>query len=256
MNLHTLYFSPTKTTQKIVNAICNGIGSNSVDYDITLKKDRNASLKFNDEDCLIIGLPVYAGRIPELTEAFMHRLKGQSTPVVLVAVYGNRDYDDALLEMKNLLEKQGFVPIAAGAFIGEHSYTQNVATNRPDSNDLHLANELAKKVKELLQNESFKGLSLQVKGNYPYRNRPSSLPVGPIVNEACIKCGTCVNGCPTDSLKLEEVIHVDEEKCVRCHACTRNCPVSAIAFDDRTAHIKKWLEDSFSERKEPEMFYV
>ena len=41
------------------------------------------------------------------------------TPAVLVVVYGNRAYDDALLELSDIATGAGFVPLAAGAFVGE-----------------------------------------------------------------------------------------------------------------------------------------
>lgn len=41
------------------------------------------------------------------------------SPICLV-VYGNRVYDDALRELKDILIADGCNPIAVGAFIGEH----------------------------------------------------------------------------------------------------------------------------------------
>lgn len=255
MNLHAVYFSPTKTTKKVVKAISKGIGENTKDYDITLPKNRKGSLEFSKEDCLVVGLPVYGGRIPALIEEFLLGLKGHNTPIILVAVYGNRDYDDALLEMKDMFDKQGFISVAAGAFIGEHSYTGKVATSRPDSSDLVVCETFGKIVKELLNRETLDGLVLDVKGFRPYRERKKPAPVGPTVNKSCINCGTCVSNCPTGALTLEGEVRVNEELCVRCHACTKNCPVNAIEFDNRIAHIKNWLEETCSLRKEPELFY-
>ena len=52
-------------------------------------------------------------------------------------LYGNRDFDDALLEAADLLGERGFdVVAAAGAFIGEHSLTARVGTGRPDDADV------------------------------------------------------------------------------------------------------------------------
>ena len=50
--------------------------------------------------------------------------------------YGNRDYEDALVELYDLALSLGLTPFAAGAFIGEHSYStpeMPVAEGRPDS---------------------------------------------------------------------------------------------------------------------------
>lgn len=254
MNLHAVYFSPTKTTKKIVESIAKGIGFDHKNYDITMPEQREIALEFDEKDCLVIGVPVYSGRIPEITENFLLRMKGHITPVIIVAVYGNRDYEDAIIEMKDMLEKQGFVPIAAGAFIGEHSFTHNVASKRPDFKDLLISESFGNDVRDLLENKSLDDHTLEVKGNRPYRKRNSPPPVGPTVSSSCVKCGTCVSSCPANALKLDDIIQVNPNSCLRCHACTRNCPTGAIEFDNRIAHIKKWLEDSFTVRQEPELF--
>ena len=47
-------------------------------------------------------MPVYAGRVPALA---VERLKGMKTSgvkCVIVAVYGNRAYEDALVEMQDV----------------------------------------------------------------------------------------------------------------------------------------------------------
>lgn len=42
---------------------------------------------------------------------------------MLVSVYGNRAYEDALLEMFDIAKDSRFILITASAFIGEHSYS-------------------------------------------------------------------------------------------------------------------------------------
>lgn len=251
MNLNTLYYSPTKTTKKIVDTIADEIGEVSYSYDITLVPNRQKSLTFSEDDLLILGLPVYAGRIPIVVAHFIKQLFGNNTPVVLIAVYGNRHYDDALVEMNDILCIQGFKPIAAGAFIGEHSYTPKIATDRPDGQDLDKCRSFAKDISAL---EDYKNLYLEVKGNRPYKKRPSFEPIGPTVHNNCISCGQCVSNCPVNALTLNDKIVVDEDKCIRCHSCVRVCPTKAIRFDNRINPIKQWLEENFSTRREPEVF--
>ena len=71
----------------------------------------------------ILSAPVYAGRLPIEAVRRLRRIKAGEAPAVVVVVYGNRAYEDALLELQDLAGEQGFRPIAAGAFIGEHSYS-------------------------------------------------------------------------------------------------------------------------------------
>lgn len=254
MNINAMYFSPTKTTRRAVEGICKGLGKTDKTYDFTLPKGRKKVPTFTKEDLLVLGVPVYSGRIPVFTLDYLKELKGNQTPVILVAVYGNRDFEDTLLEMKDMLTEQGFVPVAGGAFIGEHSYSQNVATGRPDNNDLSIAEDFGKNVLELLNGKDLLDIELMVSGNFPYKDRKVSNPLGPTIDNTCIKCGMCVIACPTEALKMDGKVKVKDELCIRCHACTRACPIEAIKFDQRLAPVVKWVEENTTERMEPKLF--
>lgn len=95
----------------------------------------NELLEIPKDDVLLFSMPVYGGVIPQLCAHMAENIKGDNTLAVIAAVYGNRHYDDALLQMKDLLTKQGFVVIAAGAFLAEHSIFPSVASERPDEKD-------------------------------------------------------------------------------------------------------------------------
>ena len=79
-----------------------------------------------------------------------------NTPAVIAAVYGNRHYDNALLQMRNILAEQGFYVIAARTFIAEHSVFPSVAAGRPDQKDKAAMKEFTvtcgKILKGVLQN--------------------------------------------------------------------------------------------------------
>ena len=66
---------------------------------------------FSAGELVVLGVPVYGGRIPALAAERMAQLKGQQTPVIILVTYGNRDYEDALLELKTILEQQQFVVV-------------------------------------------------------------------------------------------------------------------------------------------------
>lgn len=255
MNLHAVYFSPTQTTKTVVEAVCQGMGQMPTLHDITLWEPRQLSLDFHENDCLVMGLPVYAGRIPKVTEAFIHKLRGHHTPAIILAVYGNRAYEDALLEMQDLLKAQGFDPVAGGAFIGEHSYTHQVGTNRPDAKDIDTSIAFGKKLIPLLEQHMNSPLSLTVSGNFPYRQRPQGTPQGPTIKDTCTKCGSCVDLCPTHALQLDGKILVNDALCISCHRCKKNCPVGAIEFGERIGRITEMLESKCRQRKEPELFF-
>ena len=52
-----------------------------------------------------------------------------------------------------------------------------------------------------------------------------------IDKEKCNACGTCVDSCPVEALKLKDVAVVDEETCIDCGTCVDECPEGAISLD-------------------------
>ena len=98
----------------------------------------NVTVTLGEKDALMAVLPVYAGRVPQISLERLSVLKGSGQMAVAVVVYGNREFDDALLETKNALEAGGFQAIAAAAFIAEHSIIRSIASSRPDTEDKKL----------------------------------------------------------------------------------------------------------------------
>ena len=170
-----VYFSPTKTTERIVVGIAQGLQIDTVEkIDLTPPGDRKQVLEEMHDELAIIGAPVYGGRIPPEAVCRLRRIKGNGTPAGVVVVYGNRAYDDALLELRNLAGELGFRPVAGGAFIGEHSYDSKatpIATKRPDAQDLKKAKRfgalIRKKMSKIRTLDEMP--SLPVPGNFPYQ---------------------------------------------------------------------------------------
>lgn len=252
MIVKAVYFSPTGTTKKIVTEIAKVLDGNFKGFDITNHKNRVKEINFDEDDIVIVGAPVYSGRLPSFIADYFESLEGSNNIIVPIVVYGNREYEDALLEMNNIFLSKGFKIVAGGAFIGEHSYTSKVATNRPDDKDLEIARSFAVTIKEKLTNKKFK--NIEVKGNYPYRERKESLTIGPKTLDSCTDCKICVECCPTGAISSDPRI-VDESKCIKCFSCVRRCPSKSKYFDERLDSAIKWLVDNCSEiRKEPELF--
>jgi len=257
----SMYFSPTHTSEKIVKAVSkkvvSALNAEYVDMNITHISQRKEPKSFSEHELLILALPVYSGRIPEAIEEYVQSLKGENTPAVVISVYGNRDFDDALLEMKNILSGKSFNVIAAGAFIGEHSFTDKVGTSRPDSDDMAIAAEFGVKIAEKVKmiNDGKVLGDFSVKGNYPYKDRSPSGGITPITSEICISCGVCVAVCPTGAISGESPNLTDAQKCIRCAACVKVCPLSARSFKETPINNAiMWLEGSCVERREPELF--
>ncbi|WP_124068318.1 EFR1 family ferrodoxin [Clostridium sp. E02] len=227
--INIVYFSATGTTARIVKEIALGMDENFIAYNRTLPAQREPHLSFGPDDIVIIGIPVYSGRIPLFLLEDLKKIKGNGTRAVFVAVYGNRHYDDALLELKNEMEINGFQGVAAGAFIGEHSNTVKVATGRPDAADLKAARafgtEVSRKIHQLLNQSVIPPLSIP--GNYPYKERKTAPPMIPITEDFCTSCGLCARHCPMEAIDVNDYKTIDETKCIHCSSCVKRCPVHA-----------------------------
>lgn len=256
-NLVAVYFSPTRTSRtialKTASVLSTRWNSSIAEVDLTRPDARAKEYVFAPEDLVIFAFPVYAGRVPQVLEGVLAKMKGNGAFVVPLCVYGNRAYEDALLEAKNRLTADGFSVIAAGAFIGEHSLSVKLAAGRPDSADLRIAASFAERIAQKIESGDFS--APVVKGNMPYRERmPAGEPIRPVTANACTGCGLCVKVCPMG------IIHPDDPKivgegCLYCSACVKNCPVHAKRFEDpRIPALRERLETSFMERKEPELF--
>ncbi|EPS52136.1 iron-sulfur cluster-binding protein [Clostridium botulinum A1 str. CFSAN002368] len=234
---------------------------NNVDF--TLPKVREKVVSFSEEDIVIVGVPVYAGRVPNVLLKYLKTIAGNDALAIAVVLYGNRNYDDALIELKDILELDGFKVVAGAAFIGEHSFSNSLAQNRPDKKDMDIVKEFADEIYTKIINEKIMK-TVFVKGNTPYRKyympkdekgQPIDIrKVKPKTNNNCIDCKLCANLCPMGSIDFEDVTKLNGI-CIKCCACIKKCPVEAKYFDD-SGYLKhkKELENNFRYRKEPELF--
>lgn len=261
-SLKLVYFSPTGTTKTVVTGIARGISHSNVEcIDITRPGARKQPLQISENELLILGVPVYMGRVPALLIEWLHAIKAHNTPAVCVVVYGNRVYEDALLELNDILTRCGCKPIAGGAWIGEHSFSCDetpTAKDRPDAGDVHLAESFGQKIQEKLRTipPGDRISRLTIPGCHPYRGDSKLWIVDFIaVSDACTRCGTCAGGCPTGAIDPENSAVIDTEKCITCCACIKHCPAHARTMKPglvRDASIR--LNTLYKERKEPEFF--
>lgn len=275
---HLVFFSPTHTSAKIARAVGDGIGmGRRMETDLTL--DESADPIEITNALTVIAAPVYGGRVAPAALKRLKRLKGNNAPAILIAVYGNRDYEDALIELRDTAVELGFTPLSAGAFIGEHSYSTTnmpIAAGRPDASDLQIAfqfgqdslNKLiektavtspelqaACKLKSLGGKLSILLSSFFIKGTSPYKIIQAGKPACPVCTEACFVCGECVEVCPTHAISISKdgsKIETDVNRCIKCCACVKECPNEARIFHTSFAAI---LHEKFNTRREPELFF-
>lgn len=258
-SVRLVYFSPTGTTKRVLEAIARSFPEVAVErYDLTLSGGRFPEETAGDDVLTIFGAPVYGGRLPVVARERLRLLRNGGGPAAVVVLYGNREFEDALLELRNLALELGFAPLAGGAFIGEHSFSTPavpVAAGRPDAADLETAAEFGRRIGEKARRLAGPDRvpSLEVPGDSPYREW-RGLNIAPETDASlCSRCGTCVRICPTAATTDGAGMPTDPVACIACCACVRECPTGArVMGDTRIREKGAWLHDHCATRKEPQ----
>lgn len=252
MKITTLYFSATYTTKRVVEAIASNISNEITAYDITNDASTD-TVTIPSDELLVVGIPVYAGRVPAIAVERINRFKGQQTPTIIIAVYGNRHYDDAILELNDIITECGFRTISAGAFIAQHSIFPKVGTARPDAKDIADIKDFTNKSIALLTNGFGE---IELPGNRPYKE-PGGIPIWPTASRKCTACGACARLCPTGAINPESPQGVDKTKCIKCGRCIIVCPIKARRFYGiKYTLAAARFNHAFATRRDNEMWFA
>lgn len=266
----SVYFSATGTTERITECVAKtaakSLGAEHKSVSFTLPEAREKALAFGGDDLVVFGIPVYAGRIPNLLLPYIQSAQGNGALCVPMVLFGNRNFDDALVELRNTLQDNGFHTISAGAFVGEHSFSRELGAGRPDSSDMELAVKLAEATAQKTEKlDKPPEAPVAVRGNNPpgpyytpqdrHGNPINILKVKPKTNDSCTGCGLCAAICPLGAIEKRNPREVPG-KCMKCCACEKRCPVGAKYFDDAGYLFhKSELEDVYGRRASVELFY-
>ena len=247
---YSLYFSPTGGTKKVAGILSKALSDEVNEIDITAPGSMH-SISFSSEDVVLVSVPSYGGRVPKSALERLGRINGKSTRAIALVVYGERAYEDTLLELGDTLKASGFIISAGIAAIAEHSIVREVASGRPDERDVYDLMAIAGKVKRKLDSGSREEASIP--GNHPYRERAKTFPK-PIVDGKCKKCMLCASLCPAGAIDKDDPAILDEGKCISCMRCVSICPGKARNIDKGIYQkTKTMLENMISSRKAPEV---
>ena len=268
-----VYFSGTGTTRRTVERIASGLAEKLAlpveKVDFSRPQVRQQELRFDAADLVVFGTPVYAGRVPNVLLPFLQeKIVGGGALAVPVVLFGNRNYDDALIELRNILAADGLHPVAAAAFVGEHSFSRVLGQGRPNENDEALMDEFAAKTADLVRRlPAAPEKPVAVRGQEPLRpyytprdragNPINILKVKPKTDMTrCGGCGLCAEICPMGSIDPTDVSAV-RGICIKCCACVKGCPTGAKYFDDAGyLYHQHELEAQYARPAENEVFYL
>ena len=154
MRIYQILFSPTGGTKQAAAPFAEVFRREVSTIDLTDASMDFSQISLDKEDICVVAVPSFGGRVPAIAAERLERIRANGAMAILVVVYGNRAYDDTLLELKTCLKRAGF--------------RCATATGRPDSDDLAELSRFAKEIRRCLEEGRIPD-DLAVPGNDPFR---------------------------------------------------------------------------------------
>jgi len=264
--IRILFFSPTGTGRRIALAIAAEFKQTDVVElsDISYPDCRlNSQPVIPEDEWLILILPVYAQRLPQLAVSYLWTFRGQQTPASVICHYGHVRSGIALGQATFLLRQQGFRVISGAVLPVDHAYNneQVQILARPDITALisQLQDHL-RQVRQLLQ--TCGDGSIDFHGG-PRFNPACLIPQKwlacgtitlPAVRQTrCRQCQACRLACPTGAISNKLEIRADQ--CIRCLACVRACPQGARSLHFRQP-VARWYLRYYGHQAHEPLFRI
>ena len=252
MSVYEIYFSPTGGTKKVADILTREFAKDIVSVNLTDRKTTPRSFVLSQDDIAVIAVPSYGGRVPVTATERLGAINGNGANAVLVCVYGNRAFEDTLVELQDTAKQAGFKVIAAVAAVAEHSIARQFAAGRPDAEDSQKLCEFAKQIGKKLSAKD--ASEPAIPGDRPYKKSGGSGMV-PKPAKECVKCGVCAKECPVGAIAPDDPKKVDEQACISCMRCIAVCPHSARRLNPvAMGAVGLALKKVCSDRKECELF--
>ena len=250
MKYAQIIFSPTGGTEKVAKAITQNWGQIET-IDLALPDTDYSKISFESDCLVLIVMPSFGGLAPQLALDRLSMVQGNGARCVIAAVYGNRAYEDTLIQMQDNAQAADFQVIAAVSAVAEHSIIHKYAAGRPDLTD---CKKLAEFGNQILEKADSGTLSTPaVPGNRPYKKAGAGMI--PKANSSCTSCGLCAQKCPVGAISEDQLKLSDKNKCISCMRCVSVCPVHARNVSRlMTSIADAAIKSACSVKKENELF--
>lgn len=249
MKVNSLIFSPTGGCEKVSGILMEDFASQGDKIDLSSQDFNGFTAK--EDEVYLISAPVFGGRIPGPAIENLKKIKGNSAKALVVACYGNRHYDDGLIELYDVCKEIGFKVIGGIAALTEHSLWRQYGANRPDEEDKEELKSFIEKIEALVKSEE--ETSTEIPGSRPYKEASRST-IRPVSNNKCIECMKCVKSCPVKAIPADNPRLTDDDLCFACMRCVAVCPVQARTLGQEVLDLGEKMKDLFAERRKNELF--
>lgn len=223
MKIYHITFSPTGTSRKvsgqIVKEFTGEFGGEEINIDLC--EENPEQIQIEQDALCVFSVPCYGGRIPKTAAERLVNIKGASTAAVVCVTFGNRAFEDALLELSDAVTDNGFSVFAGCAVVTEHNIMHVFGTGRPDAVDCEEIQKFAEETAAKFQEHGMN--SPEFPGNRPYKEwKGSSLQIL-VDEETCSNCGLCAAKCPVQAI-FPDRKETDATRCINCMRCIEICP--------------------------------
>lgn len=222
MNCYQIFFSPTGGTRNAADAITAN-WPQAKPIDLSVPDTDYSAITLEPDALALIALPVFGGVAPQLVLDRLAQIHGNGAKCVLAAVYGNRAYDNTLVQMEDTAVAAGFQVIAAISAVAEHSIFRQYASGRPNAEDVRTLAGFGSRVLE----KALSGASdtPTFPGERPYKTSGNNL--FPSAFADCTGCGLCAEKCPAQAISPDNFRATDKTRCIGCMRCVAICPAHA-----------------------------
>jgi Ferredoxin len=249
-DIHVFYFSPCGTTKKVAYSVAKGTALTPIYHDLTLPNFEAPILQ--PGSLAVFAGPIYFGVVPEVALNRMQQVDGTGCYAVAAVVYGNRDYNDGLLQLGDILTGAGFTVLAGGAFVAQHSISAEIATGRPNVQDLRQAENLGGQFIEKCKTPT----PIELPGKRPYKILAFGGQKAPVTALSCTQCGLCSSKCPTSAINPKNNLEVDALLCIGCMRCVYICPQHAKSFKGFSTNVTRVVLPKLTKTKKNNELFI